>query len=30
MREQLGLVLRAERGTFEVLRIRRIQQPSPD
>lgn len=30
MREQLGLVLRAEQGPFDVLRIRRINQPSPN
>jgi uncharacterized protein (TIGR03435 family) len=30
LREQLGLMLRAEQGSFEVLRIRRIEQPSPD
>jgi uncharacterized protein (TIGR03435 family) len=30
LREQAGLILRAEEGSFEVLRIRRIEQPSPD
>ena len=28
LREQLGLTLRGEQGTYEVLRIRRIEQPS--
>ena len=30
MREQLGLTLRAGQGTLDVLRIRRIEQPSPN
>jgi uncharacterized protein (TIGR03435 family) len=28
LREQLGLTLRGEEGTYPVLRIRRIHQPS--
>jgi uncharacterized protein (TIGR03435 family) len=30
MREQLGLTLRSEQGTLDVLRIRRIQRPTPN
>ncbi|HEX5109887.1 MAG TPA: TIGR03435 family protein [Vicinamibacterales bacterium] len=30
MREQLGLTLRAEEASYDVLRIRRIQPPSPN
>jgi uncharacterized protein (TIGR03435 family) len=30
MREQLGLTLRSEQGNLDVLRIRRIEQPSPN
>jgi uncharacterized protein (TIGR03435 family) len=30
LREQLGLVLRSEPGSFEVLKIRRIEKPSPN
>lgn len=30
MREQLGVTVRAEQTTFEVLRVRRIEQPSPN
>lgn len=30
LREQLGLELRAEEGSFDVLRIRRIEQPPPN
>ena len=30
LREQAGLILRAEQGSFDVLRIRRIEQPSPN
>jgi hypothetical protein len=30
LREQAGLILRAEHGSFEVLRIRHIEQPSPN
>lgn len=30
IREQLGLTLRAEEGSFDVLRIRRLEQPSPN
>ena len=30
LREQAGLTLRAEQGSFEVLRIRSIEQPSPN
>ena len=28
LREQAGLTLRSEEGTYEVLRVRRIEQPS--
>jgi uncharacterized protein (TIGR03435 family) len=30
LREQAGLILRTEQGSFDVLRIRRIEQPSPN
>jgi len=30
LREQLGLELRAEEGSFDVLRVRRIEQPAPN
>ena len=30
LREQLGLILRAEPGSFDVLRVKRIEQPSPN
>ncbi len=30
LREMTGLTLRGEDGTYEVLRIRRIEQPSPN
>lgn len=30
LREMTGLTLRSEEGTYEVLRIRRIEQPSPN
>jgi hypothetical protein len=28
LREQTGLTLRAEQGSYEVLRVRRIERPS--
>ena len=30
LREQLGLTMRGEEGSFDVVRVRRVEQPSPN